>query len=285
MDTLVFTRYLYSKTEVMQSLLIALLDRKLKEALFWTYELYYSGFQDDLYDYIVQIHDLFYYEFNPRIHLFIQPLLDEWNTDQTKDWIFASVIATLCGLDYDLTEFMKKYFGVKIQQSQPSKRPIFRIKYSKQDIEEFKTLDTTDPRTYLQNACKYGVYKYVNNLFKTEPTNIREPYWHHWQYYAFRSPYWKEIIEAYGGIANHEKIRIDFGDPDDEDDFNEDWGIDTDEQPLHIQEKSIGRDKGTEQEKQLTIMDFCNKYGVKLSTQKIKIKSVQQSITNSIMYM
>lgn len=268
----------------MQSLLIALLNHETKEALFWTYELYYSGFQDELHDYIVQIHDLFYYEFNPQIHLFIQPMLDEWSKDQSSDWIFASVIATLCGLDYDLTEFMKKYFGVKIQQPSPtSKRPIFRITYSEKDITEFKTVEPIDPRTYLQIACKYGVHKSVNNLFKTEPTSIREPYLYHWQYYAYRSPYWKEIIEAYGGIVNHEKIRIDFGDPDDEDEFNDDWGLDADEQPLHIQEKSIGR--GTDKEEQLTIMDFCNKYGVKLLTQKIKIKPIQRPITNSIMYM
>ena len=51
-ETLVYTRYLYAVLEVKQSLLIALLEKQLDEALFWAYELYYSGFTHNVYSYV-----------------------------------------------------------------------------------------------------------------------------------------------------------------------------------------------------------------------------------------
>ena len=47
-EPIIFTRYLYNKTEVKQSLFIALLNRKRDEAMFWAYELYFSGFGTDI---------------------------------------------------------------------------------------------------------------------------------------------------------------------------------------------------------------------------------------------
>ena len=50
-----FTRYLYPKIYVKISLLISLLNHNYDESLFWTYELYYSGFEDEIFDYIFKI--------------------------------------------------------------------------------------------------------------------------------------------------------------------------------------------------------------------------------------
>jgi hypothetical protein len=46
--TVVLTRYLYNKSEVEISFTKSLFDRKPDDALFWGYELYYSGFTDDV---------------------------------------------------------------------------------------------------------------------------------------------------------------------------------------------------------------------------------------------
>ena len=40
---MILTRYLYKKSQVEYSLFISLLNRDCNEALFWTYELYFSG--------------------------------------------------------------------------------------------------------------------------------------------------------------------------------------------------------------------------------------------------
>jgi hypothetical protein len=44
----IFTRYLYIVPDVYASLLDAIENKKRDEALFWAYELYYSGFENEL---------------------------------------------------------------------------------------------------------------------------------------------------------------------------------------------------------------------------------------------
>ena len=55
----VFTRYLYEKDEVKMALLIAILN-KTDDAIFWAYELYYSGFTDELIELLWKIYYDFY---------------------------------------------------------------------------------------------------------------------------------------------------------------------------------------------------------------------------------
>ena len=43
-----FTRYLYLKEEVEVALLVSLLNKDKERALFWAYELYYSGLANEL---------------------------------------------------------------------------------------------------------------------------------------------------------------------------------------------------------------------------------------------
>ena len=51
------TRYLYSRIEVKQSLFVSLLQRDVEQALFWGYELYYSGFQEETFEFVLDIYD------------------------------------------------------------------------------------------------------------------------------------------------------------------------------------------------------------------------------------
>ena len=66
----VFTRYLYEKDEVKLALLIALLNKK-DEALFWAYELYYSGFVNELVDLLWKIYYDFYATLNPQFEEYL----------------------------------------------------------------------------------------------------------------------------------------------------------------------------------------------------------------------
>lgn len=64
MEDFVFTRYLYEKTEVKLALLVSLLKKK-NDALFWAYEIYYSGFVDELIHLLWKIYYDFYATLNP----------------------------------------------------------------------------------------------------------------------------------------------------------------------------------------------------------------------------
>ena len=60
MSNFIFTRYLYEKQEVGYSLLHALLQKKEEEAIFWARELYDSGFEEELYEFLWVIFQDFY---------------------------------------------------------------------------------------------------------------------------------------------------------------------------------------------------------------------------------
>lgn len=277
-DSLILTRYLYSKIEVKQSLLIALLEHKYDESLFWTYELYYSGFQDDVFNFLIDIYKTLYSNTNPKLRTFIIKQKDSWLISTSNDWLLGSIVATLCYRDYSLSSFMQLYFGVKtttIMNSQKTeKNYTFCIRLNAVDIEKYKTIHVSNPYNYLKTACKYSARKEINQLFNIEFPDIREQCWYSWQYYASRSPYWAEILDEYGGVANDVTKKIDFVDDDYEEMFNNDWNVDFDEQSKETQEKIIGNCKTT----QLSIKEFCSKYGEQL---KLKIKMKMPNVLNA----
>jgi hypothetical protein len=68
---MLFTRYLYLKDEVEIALMLSLLNKKEEESLFWAYELYYSGFIDDLIQLIFKIYYDLYACLNPSFEAFL----------------------------------------------------------------------------------------------------------------------------------------------------------------------------------------------------------------------
>jgi hypothetical protein len=67
----ILTRYLYVKREVENSLKQALLKKCEKETLFWAYELYYSGFIEDLLCIIFNIYYEYYYIVNQSFESYL----------------------------------------------------------------------------------------------------------------------------------------------------------------------------------------------------------------------
>ena len=61
------TRYLYNKTEVKHSLFIAILEHTIDEALFWGFELYYSGFEEDTFIFLQNIFTTLFQKTNPSL--------------------------------------------------------------------------------------------------------------------------------------------------------------------------------------------------------------------------
>ena len=73
-SNLVLTRYLYIKDEVKLALLISILNKS-DDAIFWAYELYYSGFKLELYEYIWKIYYDFFATLNPCFELYLNKTL------------------------------------------------------------------------------------------------------------------------------------------------------------------------------------------------------------------
>jgi len=269
--SLIYTRYLYGKLEVKQSLLIALLEKKSDEALFWAYELYYSGFTDDVFAYVVNIYEEFYSIVNPDLRKGIENARAKWLENEEEAWHLGSIVTTLCYCNFRMNGFMEKYFGLKCAPTKASdKKPGLFIRFKPQSLVKYETIanDGKLPRFYLERACRFCIRKEVNQLFKTAYVSNKNDYFNNWLYYAAKTPVWLERIDEHNGIINDEKKTVEFDDDDDLDAFYDEWGFEPDEQKAVVFEKSIGN--GTE--KQLSIREFCEKYGVEVLTKTLKVR-------------
>jgi len=251
MEKLVFTRYLYPVIWVKQSLLLSMLEKNTKESLFWAYEIFYSGFEKDIFEYLEMIYENFYKSENLDIKkLFSQP---------KNEFLLGTLIMTLCSRNYQICQFVKSYFSKDIE---PLIHGVSKFKFiiqcKENDIVEYKTVlpEREKARFYLNIVCKYGIRTEYDTLFETPYSDIKSEFYYQWTYYASKSPIWLDRIEDLGGSVNDEKLEIEFANDELSDAFYDIWGLEPDEQKTELINKCIGNCEI----KQLSIDDFCRKY-------------------------
>jgi hypothetical protein len=103
-----FTRYLYIIDDAKSSLVIAILERNLEEALFWAYELYFSGFKADVFCILEQMVDMMYISLNPRLGPFLEKKKQEWSETSTY-CIVGTFIYNMVYRQYDISQFVKRF--------------------------------------------------------------------------------------------------------------------------------------------------------------------------------
>lgn len=104
------TRYLYWKDEINLSFIYSLLrGDDLNETLFWIYEIYYSGYQEESFNFILKIYYDFYSIFNPKLSEFITNNFKLWK--QTKnDNIIGYTVKNLFGKQFSLDVFYLRQY-------------------------------------------------------------------------------------------------------------------------------------------------------------------------------
>jgi hypothetical protein len=100
---LVFTRYLYIKDEVKTALLISILNKS-DDAIFWAYELYYSGFKHELYEFIWQIYYDFFATLNPNFAVYLSKKFGQ--NDIIEDRLISSIIQNLLIRSFNTDVFL-----------------------------------------------------------------------------------------------------------------------------------------------------------------------------------
>jgi hypothetical protein len=273
-ESVVFTRYLYNKENVKHSLLLAILDHNNDEALFWTYELYYSGFYDELIDLILLIYKQIFIYTNKKLIHFIERNIKLMEQNPENDSYIGSIISTFVHRTYNLIPFIEKYFKVKCINDKNLESPSIRlnINLNDDDIISYKTVYGS-PTSILKKTNKYPIRKYINRLFNGnffEHHDLINMYNIHWLYYAYISPIWKLRLDKYNIIINDNTQIIDFIDDDTTEKFYSEWGYDPEEQPLIVREYHIG----TGNEKQFDIKDFCKTYNVNIVTKKRTMRTI-----------
>jgi len=105
-SNIILTRYLYIKDEVELALLLSILNKNESEALFWAYELYYSGFYKSLFDFIWKIYYDFFATLNPSFESYLFKKQNEYYDINRDNKIIASIITNLITRDFNVDVFI-----------------------------------------------------------------------------------------------------------------------------------------------------------------------------------
>ena len=257
----IFTRYLYILDDVKTSLMLSILNRNRDEALFWGYELYYSGYITEVFDLVTNIYNEFYSVLNPNLGMFLTKLK---KIQKNSEYLIGTIICNLIHRKYNISSFVEKFSKTPFNLvypmcNEPDKK--FFIILEEKDIQKYKNIECSEPSTILRSAAQYNSHSYSAKLFENDYIGVEREelltiYRQDWLYYASFSPIWEERIGQFNGTVDHEKKIVCFENDEIEDAFYEKYYYDPDEQPSHVQFKSIG----TGAEKQWTWTDFYEKY-------------------------
>jgi hypothetical protein len=242
---LVLTRYLYIYDEVLVSLAVSILEKDREQALFWTYELYYSGYQLEVAEYLLAVYNEFMRLYNPKFAKFIESMVDR---QAEGPHIVGSIVRNMVDVSRfakPVQDFLKPSSKTLPPQYKETK---FTVLLNEKDVEKYKTIETPEDvpaRKILHKVCLYATRKDLNRLFNCrhkdlDPKEIVALMRYNWPYYAAKSPVWKQRIQDHNGIIDEEDECI-FWDPDldieKEEAFYLLYGYDLDEQSLAVQSK------------------------------------------------
>jgi hypothetical protein len=276
------TRYLFPTGQVRVSLLMSLLERKTNEALFWAYELYYSGFKENVFKYLERIFYDMYKTANPSLEKFITQTIDEWKLDSKKDYLLGSIVSTLASRDYCVAEFISNFLNIKckaIKKPVEKKRKLI-IKLNPSDIDIYHTFITlpTENWKVLEYVCVFPIRKNYNQIFRIHtPSNTEEIYnTDKWLYFASLCPVWKNRFLTFGGTIDHQKQEVLFPTDDAADAFHETWGYEPDEQPKSVR-SNIGLIYPDENIQQVSLDEFCKIYNITV------VESSPSTLSNTLL--
>lgn len=263
-----FTRYLYIIDDVKSSLVLALLDHNRDESLFWAYELYFSGFKEDVFSILEQMVDMIYSPLNPALRIFLKKQKQEWV--KTKQYcILGTYIYNIVYRPYDISSFVKYFckdsdLSDYIENNHIVKKILqckIYIIVEQKDVVKYLTIHNIKPRTLLKKVVKYpirtntlAIFDHEHGIFSHH--QLQTFYWYDWLFYSAISPIWADRIVKYNGFIDYIKKTVLFATENDQELFYEAYNYEPDEQPKCIQEMNIGKNN----EEQVSWFEFYNKY-------------------------
>jgi hypothetical protein len=263
------TRYLYIKEEVMISLVISILEKNREESLFWAYELYWSGFQEETFEFLMSFYGEMFESLNPRLKKFLQSQVDSWKQDHNKHFTLGTIVRNLADKS---RKFQVDTFVLKVPPIVDSKIKDhkFYIELEDKDITQYDTISPVQgelPRLTLGKVCRFSTRKEYNNIFGSghkslAQKEILDASTMKWDYYASFSPVWKERIEDHNGKIDDVIKRIVFDDEDDQEEFYDRYGYEPDEQCIGILSKITHVNTVI----QMSLHEFSIKFCVTLDT-------------------
>ena len=267
MESLVLTRYLFSLDEVRQTLYIEILERNYEAALYWCYELYWSGYIEETFEFLLNAYDEVF-EVNDLFKDKFEGEYKKWKDDNSLHETIGNIVINMCFRKYNISKFILKYFKLNCKEKEIKyEESLLYINLSKLDIKEFETVTQLNNYKVLKEVCKYDLRTEVNKIFeyeidkKEQLENVRL----NWEIYAYNCPYWKLKMTEHGGYLDNNKIK--FNKVEDEEDFYNLYDLELDEQPKWVQDRCIGKET-----KNISIKKFIEKYNGVILSSKLKKK-------------
>jgi len=198
---MILTRYLYVKELVENSLTAAILEKhSYAESAFWAYELYFSGFEQEVLAGLMDLYETRFKENHPRLGIYLEKKSREL---ADKPELIAIFVKNLTMKQPHIKESPSgKFVNVKPHH-----------------IISFMTKEPDGPNwRFLREVCLYGV-------LGSSSSSIRENDWReNWMEFAKGSPVWSKRMIEYG----------------DDEEFRDKYDYEPDEQPAEIRRKCIG---------------------------------------------
>ena len=276
MEPLTLTRYLYIKQDVMASLLVSILEKDTERSLFWAHELYFSGFEEELNEYLHSIYLGMFYPYNPKLKKLIDICIFKYKPDcHNVETIILNLTAR--PRKFSLQAFMSREHPIRAFPNAAENETNVLI-FSKLDGSCMHDNSHLRVDKVLQERCTYATNKNMMKVLGIDFGDIADVHTQHqmnWEYYASFSPEWTKRIHEYHGMVNHETKRINFENDDYFEAFYEAYGYDLDEQPDEVMAKLIHCGP----EPQLTELEFYKMYDVnaKVITHTVKKNKLSQS--------
>jgi len=200
----------------LESLEKSVLKRDLNESLFWAYEIYFSGFEEEIFGFLFQLMERYFTNF-PKLIKFLKKKEREWKETKQEE-ILGTFLKNLCLRDHTGTETTKRQVYIIINPK---------------DIDCFRNMETIPSYKILGQKCIYSGTK------KEENETLLNTFRNDWLFYASFSPIWKTRILENNGEIDNEKKTVVFENDDDTDSFYDKYGYEADEQTLEIQKRCL----------------------------------------------
>ena len=175
-----FTRYLYEKDEVKLSLIISILNKK-EEAIFWAYELFYSGFIEELIELLWKIYYDFYATLNPSFENYLSiKFSSQLSIDKNDDKLLCMIINNFMIRPHNIDIFIMRQIITTVEIDNTClKEYKLTNDFSKLENELFELIETRDYFMLtslilydLSNDNIINTFNYIINYFSKNSLKI-----------------------------------------------------------------------------------------------------------------
>jgi hypothetical protein len=245
-----------------------MIEKQYDESLYWIYELYFSGFQEESFSLIYELYLMYYQEIYPQYDYFIDKMYQEWKLNKGEHCIIGTIVKVLVESNISLTNKVRIKQNIKIDK-RIDDTEYDTTRLTLVEIHKYHTLKLTKYMrnwSFLnRNACKYRIRRLTCVELSISYPIVDTINFDNWLYYASYTPIWNKRIMKYKGVIDHETKTVSI----ENEEFYKNYDYEPDEQNGELKKMLWNND--IEFYENMSISTFCKIYGDNNVYRKINI--------------